>query len=72
MIEEVEEQEGPFIVGSKHPKDDSIIIEELKELSGQLRDSVQGNLGCYYLFDLVSNSSNPKFVKCIICRFFEI
>jgi len=69
VIEEVEEQEGPFIVGSKHPKDDSIIIEELKELSGQLRDSVQGNLGCYYLFGLVSN---PKFVKCIICRFFEI
>lgn len=29
------------IVGSKHPKDDSQIIEELKELSGQLRNSVQ-------------------------------
>lgn len=29
------------IVGNKHPKDDSQIIEELKVLSGQLRDSVQ-------------------------------
>lgn len=44
VIEEQEEPDGPFVVGSKHPKDDSIIIEELKELSGQLRESVQGNL----------------------------
>lgn len=29
------------IVGNKHPKDDSQIIEELKVLSGQLRNSVQ-------------------------------
>lgn len=28
-------------MGNKHPKDDSQIIEELKVLSGQLRNSVQ-------------------------------
>ncbi|CAH1183307.1 unnamed protein product [Ceutorhynchus assimilis] len=44
-IEEAEEKdESPFVVGNKHPKDDSIVIEELKELSGQLRESVQGML----------------------------
>lgn len=29
------------VTGNKHPKDDSQIIEELKVLSGQLRNSVQ-------------------------------
>jgi len=44
-IEETEEKEGsPPIVGNKHPKDDSTVIEELKVLSGQLRESVQGLL----------------------------
>lgn len=44
-IDETEEKEGsPPIVGSKHPKDDSTVIEELKLLSGQLRESVQGLL----------------------------
>ncbi|XP_066149786.1 nuclear receptor-binding factor 2-like isoform X2 [Euwallacea fornicatus] len=45
ILEEVDEQDGsPFIIGNKLPKDDSTIIEELKELSGQLRESVQGLL----------------------------
>ncbi|XP_019768276.1 nuclear receptor-binding factor 2 isoform X4 [Dendroctonus ponderosae] len=41
-IEEDEENgEAPLIVGSKHPKSDSVVIEELRELSGQLKDFVQ-------------------------------
>lgn len=40
--EDEEKGESPLIVGSKHPKSDSVVIEELRELSGQLKDSVQG------------------------------
>ncbi|KAL1513216.1 hypothetical protein ABEB36_002652 [Hypothenemus hampei] len=44
-ISELDENDDPLILrGSKHPKDDSTIIEELKELSSQLRESVQGLL----------------------------
>ncbi|CAH1106150.1 unnamed protein product [Psylliodes chrysocephalus] len=39
--EEKLEKETAQIIGNKHPKDDSQIIEELKVLSGQLRDSVK-------------------------------
>lgn len=39
--EKTERQNSTQIVGNKHPKDDAQIIEELKVLSGQLRDSVQ-------------------------------
>ncbi|XP_030755676.1 nuclear receptor-binding factor 2-like [Sitophilus oryzae] len=40
-----EEDEDPqFIIGNKHPKDESTVIEELKLLSGQLRESVHGLL----------------------------
>ncbi|CAG9856725.1 unnamed protein product [Phyllotreta striolata] len=39
--EEKLEKETAQIIGCKHPKDDADIIEELKVLSGQLRDSVK-------------------------------
>ncbi|CAG9835742.1 unnamed protein product [Diabrotica balteata] len=39
--EEKLEKETTQVIGNKHPKDDSQIIEELKVLSGQLRDSVK-------------------------------
>ncbi|XP_060525786.1 nuclear receptor-binding factor 2-like [Cylas formicarius] len=42
--EKEEKESSPPIFGNKHPKDDSTVIEELKLLSGQLRESVQGLL----------------------------
>ncbi|XP_050304020.1 uncharacterized protein LOC126741578 isoform X2 [Anthonomus grandis grandis] len=39
-----EKEPTPIIIGNKHPKNESTVIEELKELSGQLRESVQGLL----------------------------
>ncbi|CAG9815765.1 unnamed protein product [Phaedon cochleariae] len=39
--EKLDKETCTQIIGNKHPKDDAQIIEELKVLSGQLRDSVQ-------------------------------
>ncbi|KAG5890958.1 hypothetical protein JTB14_026313 [Gonioctena quinquepunctata] len=42
--EKNDKESSTRIVGNKHPKDDAQIIEELKVLSGQLRNSVQSLL----------------------------
>ncbi|ENN72334.1 hypothetical protein YQE_10969, partial [Dendroctonus ponderosae] len=58
-IEEDEENgEAPLIVGSKHPKSDSVVIEELRELSGQLKDFVQG-----LLIDLAERKNQIQLLK---------